>query len=523
VTGPTTASDAASDSAVGEETANAARRSRWTGPGALFRRNRPLWVTAIVAVCALVAGLVVGRFVVSPADAAANTTAPAPGLVTVPVAFGPLSNDVTIRAEVGYADPVDVQIDTAGLPGAAVVTGQVPSVGTPLSALSVALEVAGRPVIVLPGDLPSYRTLRYGVAGPDVVQFKWAMRTVGLDAGDPANNVFDEQAAASVASLYAQVGYSAPATDDTATAALRSAQTAVSSAEQGVTTAQTAFDKARTGASDVEKREADNAVSSAQRALDQARAQTPDDGAKIGDLQDALDLAQLKRRQLDTAPDTGSARAELDAARARLSEATVDLARAREAALPVFPAGEVLYLTSLPRRVDSVDARRGAELKGVAMVVSGATVALSGSASEADARLLKVGDKATADLPDGSTHAATITALTPGKKSSDRWTVALSPDPLTPDQVTAVQGQNLRVTIPVGATQGDVLNVPLAALSAGPGGEERVEVVEGDPRDGDRAATRLITVETGLAADGAVEVKPVEGSLSPGDLVVVGR
>ncbi|MDF2044552.1 hypothetical protein P2P98_00150, partial [Microbacterium sp. Kw_RZR3] len=162
-------------------------------------------------------------------------------------------------------------------------------------------------------------------------------------------------------------------------------------------------------------------------------------------------------------------------------------------------------------------------LKGVAMVVSGATVALSGSASEADARLLKVGDKATADLPDGSTHAATITALTPGKKSSDRWTVALSPDPLTPDQVTAVQGQNLRVTIPVGATQGDVLNVPLAALSAGPGGEERVEVVEGDPRDGDRAATRLITVETGLAADGAVEVKPVEGALSPGDLVVVGR
>ena len=28
----------------------------------------------------------------------------------------------------------------------------------------------GRPVIVLPGDLPVYRTLRVGVSGPDVIQ-----------------------------------------------------------------------------------------------------------------------------------------------------------------------------------------------------------------------------------------------------------------------------------------------------------------------------------------------------------------
>ncbi|KTR92439.1 hypothetical protein NS220_14300, partial [Microbacterium testaceum] len=307
------------------------------------------------------------------------------------------------------------------------------------------------------------------------------------------------------------------------TTALRSAQAAVSAAEQGVGAAQTAFDKARAGATDIDKREADNAVSSAQRALDQARVQTPDDGAKIGDLKDAVELAQMKRAQLDTAPDTGGTRAELDAARTRLTEATAELTRARQGALPALPAGEVLYLTSLPRRVDSVEARRGAEVKGAAMVVSGATVALSGSASEVDARLLEVGDKATVDLPDDSTHAATITALTPGKQSSDRWTITLSPDPLTPAQVTALQGQNVRVMIPVGATQGDVLNVPLAALSAGPGGEERVEVVDGDPRDGDRASTRLVKVETGLAADGAVEVKPIEAALSPGDLVVVGR
>ena len=93
----------------------------------------------------------------------------------------------------------------------------------------------------------------------------------------------------------------------------------------------------------------------------------------------------------------------------------------------------------------------------------------------------------------------------------------------TPEQVTEVQGTNLRVRIAVGATEGEVLNVPLAALTAGPGGETRVEIVDGDPREGEQAETRLVVVETGLAAQGAVEVRPVEGELEAGDLVVVGR
>jgi multidrug efflux pump subunit AcrA (membrane-fusion protein) len=79
------------------------------------------------------------------------------------------------------------------------------------------------------------------------------------------------------------------------------------------------------------------------------------------------------------------------------------------------------------------------------------------------------------------------------------------------------------VRIAVGATEGEVLSVPLAALTAGPGGESRIEVVESDPREGKDAETRLVVVETGLAAKGAVEVTPVEGELDEGDLVVVGK
>lgn len=505
----------------------APRRSRWRRIAAawpsVFRRNRTLWIVAAAAVVAMVAGLLVGRFVISPADAAAGAAPPEAGLVTVPVGFGQLSNDVTIRGEVGFADPVEVEIDTSALSGPAVVTGQVPAVGSELKPLSIALELAGRPVIVLPGELPAYRSLRVGVSGPDVAQFKQAMREVGLDAGDPANNVFDAQAAQSIPALYAQAGYPAPAAEDGAGQAVSGAEQALRSAEQALRTAQAELSTAKSGADEVQKREADNAVSAARRELDAVRARTPDDTVSIGNLEDALGLAELRRRQLDRPGDTTAQRSAVESANAALTQAQADLDDAREAALPFLPAGEVLYLTELPRRVDAVTARRGAVLENPAMTVSGATMALTGSAARADAELLTVGEAASFELADGATHAATITAVEAGADDAARWTVRLTPAPMTAEQVQQLQGTNVRVAIPVGATAGEVLNVPLAALTAGPGGESRVEVVESDPREGDRAKTRLVTVTTGLAADGAVEITPTEGELREGELVVVGR
>ena len=495
--------------------------SRWSAWPALLRRNRALWTTAAVAVVALVAGLLVGRFVVAPDAGAAE--APAPGLVTVPVAFGALSNDVTIRGEVGYADSVEVTLDTSTVSGPAVVTGQVPEVGSELGPLSVALEVAGRPVVVLPGELPAYRTLRIGVSGPDVVQFKQAVREVGLDAGDPANNTFDATAAAAVTALYAQAGYPAPAGEEDAAAGVAAAQEAVTAAQQGVTTAQAELASAQGGPSAVDVRAADNAVASARRALDAALATTPDDPVVVGDARDALALAELQRQELDAPRSTTVEAAGVTAAQAQLTQAREDLTAAQLAALPVLPAGEVLYLTQLPRRVDAVAARRGAVLEGAAMTVSGATLALSGTVAGADARLLQAGMTASFELPDGSEAPATIIEVLPGEGDEARWTVQLEPAPLTPEQALELQGTNVRVAIPVGATEGDVLSVPLAALSAGAGGESRVEVVDGDPREGTEAETRLVEVETGLAADGAVEVRPLDDDLAEGDLVVVGR
>ncbi|PCE14247.1 hypothetical protein AUC47_06370 [Microbacterium sp. SZ1] len=505
------------DDALAADGDGAAASSRVSGWGRILRGNRTLWIVALCAVVSLVAGLLVGRFLIAPAQA---SEAPDPGLVTVPVEFGPLSNDVTLRADVGYADAVEVTIDTTG--GGSVVTGSVPEVGATLSPLSIALEIEGRPVIVLPGELPAYRTLRVGVSGPDVLQLKQALVSLGIDAGDVSSNLFDQATANAVGQLYAQAGYPQPAPEEGAEDAVRSAEEGVRSARSEVSRAQQELTAAGAGPSKVESFQADVAVAKAEQALADAR-NGVEGAPTVQQAEWDLQTARLERDQLWAAKNTGAEKAALDAARAQVDSANQALESARESVLPYLPASEVLFLTELPRRVDAVEVKRGTTISGPVMTVSGATVRLTGAAAEADARLLEVGSEATFELPDGTEHRAVISELKPGKDSKARWEVLLEPDPLTPEQITALQDSNVRVRIAVGATDGDVLSVPLAALTAGPGGESRVEVVESDPRDGEDAETRLVVVETGLAADGAVEVTPIDGDLEEGELVVVGE
>ncbi|MCP3938776.1 MAG: hypothetical protein GY708_25795, partial [Actinomycetia bacterium] len=77
---------------------------------------------------------------------------------------------------------------------------------------------------------------------------------------------------------------------------------------------------------------------------------------------------------------------------------------------------------------------------------------------------------------------------------------------------------NLRVTIPFDTTGGDVLAVPLAALSLRADGAT-LSQVERSPDE-----VEVIEVITGLRARGSdlVEVRPVSAELAEGDRVVVG-
>jgi multidrug efflux pump subunit AcrA (membrane-fusion protein) len=104
-------------------------------------------------------------------------------------------------------------------------------------------------------------------------------------------------------------------------------------------------------------------------------------------------------------------------------------------------------------------------------------------------------------------------AETPGTNGVDGYhiyfEVRVDPTP------TPLQGFSVRLTIPIQSTAGEVTVVPLSAVSLAADGTSRVQV----QREG---GLEYLVVEPGLAADGFVEVTPAQGTLSPGELVVVG-
>lgn len=500
--------------------------------------TRTIWVIAGVAVLSMGAGLGLSRLIVSPAEAAAQAAPPEPEAITVPVEQRTLANDVVMRGDVVYEDPASISVEAGDLGGPAVVTGQVPEVGATVEAGQVILEVTGRPVILLTGELPVYRTLRAGLSGPDVVQLKQALAALGIKAGDPDSPLYDAATAAGVAALYDRVGYEPPTAGEEASAALAAAEEAVRAAEDQLTAARAEAASAGALPPRSERIRLQGAVDSAQVRLTQAEqacaAPTEDrpcDKAALVEARTELEAAKAARDEALTPGDASAANAAVTSAQRALSAARDELAAARSGVLTPLPASEVVYLASTPRRVDTVDVERGTTIAGSpVMTVSGATLQIRGTVSEADAGLLSVDQAAVVTLPDGTEVPGRVAAVGAeaeasasdeeggGRTPAGRTAVVVEPTGLTEEQRATLQGENVRITIPVGSTGGDVLAVPVAALTAGPGGESRVEVM------GEDGETTLVDVETGLAADGFVEVAPVgDGRLEVGMRVVVGQ
>lgn len=511
-------------------------------------------------------GWVAGTQITSPAEAAANAKPPTPSLITAAVDQRLLSADIIARGNIDFSDPVSLALSgSIGETGSTAVVTMVPEVGTELKEGSVALEVSGRPVILLQGELPVYRDLRPGSKGDDVLQLEQALERLGLLSG--ADNTWSDATGAAVQSLYATAGYTANATSKTDQEALDAARDGVRTANQSLQDALKAISEAG-GASGSALLEAKAAVADAQGAL--TVAQTTRTTA-IGTATGALAVATQELADADTAgtPVAGSAayvelqvavtdatntlsavtieqdnelasaQRALDIAKARLAEAqspgdTTFLIRARDDAQRQLadatkqltelekslgtwvPAGELIFLKTLPVQVAEVQAKRGGAATGSFMTVSGADIAMTVAVQKADAARLEVGDTVIIDEPDliPEPLEATITEI-PEAGSSGRVEMKV----LLPNLPPELMGASVRVIIPVESTSSEVLVVPAAALSAVANGDVRVEVEEADKP----GTTRFVTVVTGLAADGVVEVKPVEGKLAKGDRVVVGK
>lgn len=94
------------------------------------------------------------------------------------------------------------------VPGAArvLVSRATVKSGQSVSAGAVLAEVSGRPIILLPGDVPAYRDLSRDARGRDVEQLQRALRPL---FGTPITGKCDARTMSDVAKLYKRAGYEA--------------------------------------------------------------------------------------------------------------------------------------------------------------------------------------------------------------------------------------------------------------------------------------------------------------------------
>ena len=423
-------------------------------------RRRVLVGVSAVAAVSLGVGVAAGSRITSPEDAAAKTAAPKASQITVPVEKKALSSKVVGRGDASFDGAVNIRVETSGLTTPAIVTGKVPRVGSTITEGKALLEITGRPVIGLAGVLPMYRTLSPGSKGPDVLQLEQTLDRLGLDPGT-VDDEYDTNTSAAVERLYEDAGYDAPEPDERLTQAVDSAK---------------------------------KQVDAAKNQLRQAR-------------------SQLKAAKDAHAKDTSVQQGAVDDAEKNLADAQDAYAEAAFKAGTPLPVSEVVYVKTLPRRVDDVKVERGGTVNGVVMSASGASLVVTLKVDAETAQRLKAGMTASLDL-DGTAIAAKVRRIT---KSGDQYNVVIAPNSVTASQLALLRDANVRVTIPVKSTSGKVLAVPVAALSSGSDGGSRVEVLRNGKVD-------LVPVTVGLSADGFVQVTPSgDATLAVGDQVVVGR
>ncbi len=376
--------------------------------------RRVLLIVVCVALATGAAGWVVGAQITSPADAAAAHQPPPASAITVAVSKQTLASTVSAQGTVAYTGATPINL-TGTVGGAATqLITRAPAVGTTVGSGDRLLEVSGRPVFLLTGQVPMYRTLTDGLKGDDVKQLQQALTALGY--GHLVSGAFDAATQIQVKRWYEHAGY---------------------------------------------------------------------------------------EPQLDADKTT-------------------------------LPSGEILFLPTLPVRVDTVTTRAGATASGPIGSVTNSTVNIQSTLPTSDTQFVRAGMSATLTLPDGNTMPAKVDAL--GKDAAPPPTDQ-SPEPSgqqqapqqqqsTPDAtpmrlvaqdpaaLAAYANKAVKIDIEIGKTDGAVLVVPVAAVATSQDGSTRVQV----QRPG--GSVQDVPVKLGLTANGLVEVSGT--GLTEGDRVVVG-
>ena len=144
----------------------------------------------------------------TPAQRAEDTEEPEDSVITVRVEEGQLVDTVEFSATLDRTGDFPVTAPSAPEGIEVALASKLPlKTGDEVNAGTVLLEVSGRPMIALPGDVPAYRDLAEGDTGPDVEQLQKALSWI---YGTPTTGTFDSRTASDLKKLYEAKGYEVP-------------------------------------------------------------------------------------------------------------------------------------------------------------------------------------------------------------------------------------------------------------------------------------------------------------------------
>jgi len=182
----------------------------------------------------------------------------------------------------------------------------------------------------------------------------------------------------------------------------------------------------------------------------------------------------------------------------------------------LVPADEILFVAALPTRVADIAIPLGRVIDGPVLTITDANVSIDGSLPIEQSGLVTVGMPVMIDEPDLGIEAAGIIrriADAPGTDGVDGFHVYFEVE--VDDAPANLVNASVRLTIPVESTSDEVVVVPVAALTLAPDGASQVQVDT-------NGVLRAVEVRPGLSAQGFVEVEAVDGTLEPGDRVLIG-
>jgi len=186
------------------------------GHGRLRRRRNILLAIAALAVIAAVGGLLVSTTIKSPAQQAAETSAPGLTRLAAPVQYTVIRN--TVQANGVITKPPQISSLSGGGGGGGVGGGNAQQVVTKIFKApgrfvapgNVIIEVAGQPFFVFQGAVPAYRDMAAGESGTDIAQLQAGLEGLGFSIGADTSGVYGRGTAAAVAAFYQSLGYTAP-------------------------------------------------------------------------------------------------------------------------------------------------------------------------------------------------------------------------------------------------------------------------------------------------------------------------